>query len=146
MERKRIKEVISNVDFNGIPLVKVGEDEFITLEPVAKGVRNLQQAEDIAKRFADKNGCYANIAFDTQWHKLIKIIEKNCVTEIFSIENNLVKNEVILIDSKSGGREFVLTAGQFHKLDETFKGFISGDDSDGEPQSEKLVFLTVRIK
>ena len=57
--------------------------------------------------------------------------------------NSLKENEVLLLDSMSSGH--VLAAGYSHRLHEVFTGFISGDDSDGEPQVPKVLFLTIRL-
>ena len=60
--------------------------------------------------------------------------------------NDLGKKEVLLLDTLTEGTSHVLAAGQFHALDEIFRGFVSGDDADGEPQPVKLLFLTIKFE
>lgn len=146
MERKIITGGIPVWEWNGIHLVRIGKEEFVTVKPVAKGIRSLKEAKAIASEFARNNECYATIAYEAEWFKLVEYMKINYSTKMFLETNELMNKEVLLLDSMSEGETLVLAAGPEHCLDEIFKGFISGDDADGEPQFEKLLFLTIKIK
>lgn len=144
MTRTFLEENIPVWEWNNIPLIRIGEEKFITAVPVKKDVRKLSAAKKVASEFSIKNNCNANVAYDTDWLELVEFIKVNFATKKFIEINNLTKAEVLLLDSMSEGETHVLAAGYFHRLDEIFRGFISGDDSDGEPQPQKVVFLTIK--
>lgn len=148
MERKFIRNAIPIWEWKDIPLVRIGKEEYITVKPfnfLNKNIRNLGQAKEIAKQFSEKYDCYATVSYDTDWIKLYQFLEANHSRKAFLYENRLDIKEALLLDSNSEGETHVLAAGSYHCLNEIFRGFISGDDCDGEPQPEKLVFLTIKI-
>ena len=148
MERKFIRDAIPVWEWKGILLVLIGKEEYITVKSfnfLNNNLRNLRQAKEIAKQFSEKFDCSATVAYDTDWEKLYKFLEINHCRKAFLCENGLNVKEALLLDSNSDGEDYVLVAGLYHRLDEVFKGFISGDDADGEPQLERLVFITVKI-
>ena len=144
MERKLIENSIPVWEWNGIQLVRIGKDEFVTVEPVARNVRSFEHAKKVVKEFCKNNHCNATITFETEWFKLVEFLKINYATKQFLKKNNLISEEVLLLDSISEGETHVLAAGPSHCLNEIFRGFISGDDSDGEPQTSKMLFLTIK--
>ena len=144
MVRKMVEENIPVWEWKGLLLVRIGKEEFVTVEPVAKDIRTLEQAKKVAIDFSKKNKCNANVAYDIEWKKMIEFLKINYSTKTFLKKNNLGSDEVLLLDSISEGETHVLAAGAAHCLDEIFRGFISGDDADGEPQPRKLLFLTIK--
>jgi len=144
MRRKFLEDAIPVWEWKGILLIRIGKEEFITAVPVGRNVRSLITAKQIAIEFSSNNNCDANVSYDTEWGKLVDFLKINYATKKFIGANNLSNAEVLLLDSMSEGESHVLAGGYFHRLDEIFRGFISGDDSDGEPQPQKLVFLTIK--
>ena len=144
MERKLIEKSIPIWEWNGMQLVRIGKDEFVTVKPVARNIRNFKQAKEVLKDFCKKKQCNATITFENEWLKLVEFLKINYATKQFLKMNNLIKEEVLLLDSISEGDTFVLAAGPSHCLDEIFRGFISGEDCDGEPQTSKMLFLTIK--
>ena len=148
MERKFIRDAIPVWEWKDIPLIRIGKEEYITVKSfnfLNNNIRNLKQAKEIAEKFSEKYMCYATVSYDTDWEKLYHFLEVNHCRKAFMYENGLDIQEALLLDSNSEGETHVLAGGLYHRLDEIFRGFISGDDCDGEPQLEKLVFLTIRI-
>ena len=145
MKREFIRNAIPVWVWNDIPLIRIGKEEYITAKPFDFNIRNLSQAKAIAEKFSSKYDCPTTVSYDTDWNKLYEFLEVNHCRKAFLCENKLNIKEALLLDSDSEGETQVLAAGIYHRLDEIFRGFISGDDSDGEPQPEKLVFLTMKI-
>ena len=145
MERQLIGGGIPVWMWQDNPLIQIGKEEYITAKPVKCNVRSLRHAKEIAKRFSEKHSCSATVSYDTDWKKLYEFLKKNHARKAFLYENELDKKEALLLDSNSEGDTHVLAAGPYYCLNEIFQGFISGDDADGEPQPEKLVFLTIKI-
>jgi hypothetical protein len=132
-------------EWKGIPLIRIGKDEFFTVKPVEEGVRTLKRAKDVASEFAKKHKCHATVAYEIEWLKMIEFLKINYACKAFLEENDLKVKEALLLDSDTDGDTHLLAGGRLHLLNEIFQGFISGDDADGEPQPEKLVFLTIKI-
>jgi len=145
MERKFMWDTIPVWEWNGISLIRIGKSEFITAKPVSTGFRNFSTAKEVARYFSVKNNCEANIAYESEWIKLMDYLKINFVTRVFLKENNLNHDEVLLLDSIYEGENYLFAAGISHRLDEIFTGFISGEDSDGEPQARKVLFLTIKF-
>jgi len=131
--------------WGGIPLIRLTDTKFITFNPVEKGVRSLEKAKETAKNFAEKYHCKARVPYEDEWKRMILFLKANFGAKEFIEMNDLGNNEVLLLDSLTEGTTHVLSAGCFHALDEIFRGFISGDDADGEPQPQKLLFLTIKF-
>jgi len=146
MERQLIGGGIPVWMWQDKPLIKIGKDQYVTATPLACNIRSLKQAKEEAEEFSKKYGCSATVSYDTEWNKLCEVLDTHSVMKAFAYENELDKKEALLLDSNSEGDNHVLAAGLYHCLNEIFSGFISGDDSDGEPQPEKLVFLTIKIE
>lgn len=145
MQRKFIREAIPVWEWKGNLLIRIGKEEYITVKPMCSGVRSLKQAKEMAEKFSKKYNCNATVAYDVDWKKLYEFLEINHARKAFLHENGLDQKEALLLDSNSEGDTHVLAAGMDHRLDEIFRGFISGDDCDGEPQLPKLVFFTIKI-
>lgn len=148
MERKFIRDAIPVWEWKRILLIRIGKEEYITVKSfnlLSHDLRNLKQAKEIAEKFSEDYQCSATVSYDTDWEKLYKFLEINHCRKAFLCENGLNVKEALLLDSDSEGETHVLAAGVYHRLDEIFRGFISGDDADGEPQPERLIFLTIKI-
>ena len=145
MERKFMWDNFPVWEWNGISLVEIEKNEFITLKPVTKGFKNFTTAKEVARYFSERNNCNANISYETEWLKLIELLKVNSVVKTFLEENDLNHDEVLILDSMCKGGRYVFAAGACHRLDEVFTSFISGEDSDGEPQARKVLFLTIKF-
>lgn len=148
------KIIMSRSMYKGIPilrwgevkLVRLGKGTFVTIKPVKKNVRSLSQAKEVSRDFSGKYGCQTTITYDTEWKELCTFLKANYVTKEFIELNNLQNYEALLLNSETDGETHVLAAGAGStSISELFSGFISGDDSDGEPQPKKAVFLTLRF-
>lgn len=148
------KIIMSRSMYRGIPvwkwenlkLVRLGKATFVTVEPVCKDVRTLNEAKSVARTFAGKYGCQATVTYDTEWGELCNFLKVNFSVKEFVKLNKLERNEAILLNSETNGETHILASGGENRyLEELFHGFISGDDADGEPQPTKVLFLTLRL-
>lgn len=148
------KVIMSRSMYRGIPiwkwgdlkLIRLGKGTFITVKPVEKNVRTLGVSKYAANRFAATYNCQATIAYDTEWEELCNYLKVNFATKEFVELNKLDINEALLLNSETNGDTHILAAGGENKsIGDLFHGFISGDDSDGEPQPIKVIFLTLRF-
>ena len=142
---KKLKNGIPIWEWNGIPLIRVGKVTFVTAKPIGINVRSLIKAKEIANNFSEKHDCQATVTYDSEWLELCTFLKVNFAAKEFITENNLDSSEVLLLDTITEGDKHVLAAGYYHGLNEIFHGFVSGEDSDGEPQPQKSVFLTLRF-
>lgn len=146
MSRSMYKE-IPVWRWGDLKLIRLGKGTFITLKPPkASGIRKLEQAKKFAVEFAEKHGCQATISYDTEWKELYNFLKVNFVIKNFVELNKLESNEVLLLNSETNGESHILASGMGDRsISELYHGFISGDDSDGEPQVNKVLFLTLRL-
>ena len=148
MEKKNMKrEWISEIPilkWKGIPLIQIGEETFVTAEPIGKGIRTLEIGKRMARQFAERYNCRAKVTDDEEWKKVINYLKVNFAITCFIENNKLYCSEALLLDSMRGPQYHILSGGQFHRVDEMFHGFISDYDADGEEQPEKLVFFTIK--
>lgn len=145
MTRSFVRNDIPVWMWGDTPLIRLTDTKFITFSPVGYNVRSLAEAKKIAENFAKSSGCKARIPYDDEWKRMVTFLKANFGAKEFIDMNDLVSKEVLLLDSLTEGSTHVLSAGRFHALDETFHGFVSGDDADGEPQPEKVLFLTIKF-
>ena len=132
-------------DKKGREYIRVGKATYVTVKPVQSDVRSMGDARRTAEAFSNENGCQATITYDSEWMELCQYLQTNFATREFIEMNSLDKFEVLLLDSLTSGDKHILAAGRTHRLNELFTGFISGEDSDGEPQPQKELFLTIRV-
>lgn len=149
MEKNFMKRrLINNIpiwEWKGVELIRVGKATYVTVKPVFDNVRSLSDARSFARNFEQVYKCQATIIYDTEWMELLSFLKATFSSKDFIELNSLDKCEALLLDSLTGGEKYSLAGGCNHRLDELFNGFISGQDSDGEPQPEKLLFLTIRL-
>ncbi len=146
MNRSMYKE-IPIWRWGDLKLVRLGKGTFITLKPPkTSGIRRLNQAKEFAVEFAEKHGCQVTVSYDTEWEELYNFLKVNFAIKNFVELNKLEWNEALLLNSETNGESHILASGiQSRSIGELYHGFISGEDADGEPQTNKILFLTLRF-
>lgn len=145
MKREWLGEGIPVLMWKGVPLIKIEEGIFVTAKPIGKGVRTLEIAKRMAKQFSERYSCNASVSNDVEWEKaMCALIKFDFAAKEFVQIHKMDICEVLLLNSADETKH-VLAAGNSHKLDEIFNGFISDFDAKGEKQPVKLVFFTIRL-
>jgi len=149
MEKVVMKQEVLNeipvFKWKGVSLIPIGEEMYVTAEPIGKGIRTLEVAKRMARQFEDRYHCPTTVTNEKEWMKVIKFLKNHSVTDNFIELNKLDICEALLLDTTREVKEFVLAGGQEHDIYEIFNGFISDFDADGEKQPMKVIFFTLKL-
>ncbi|MBR6504987.1 MAG: hypothetical protein IKT41_04695 [Clostridia bacterium] len=142
MEKKKnlICGTIPVIELQERLFIRVGEDTYVTLRPISKGVETKSQAEKAIKEFESKFELPARLVTEDEWDKVLEYCKINfCLREFIGL-NNL--SNYAVVNATNNTEEGVLFRGGPGRL---ISDRITPSWAGYEIKSPKVVFATITL-